>query len=159
GHAIECRLYAEDPAAGFVPATGRLLRLRLPAWPGVRVDSGVREGDEIGVRYDPLLAKVVAHAEDRDACIERMAAALAEAVVLGVATNLGFLRWALDQPGFRAGEAGIDFVERQWRPELVPPLPDDIRRAAAAAGTVAAVHVEAGDLVARGQVLVELETP
>jgi acetyl/propionyl-CoA carboxylase alpha subunit len=134
GHAIECRLYAEDPAAGFVPATGRLLRLRLPAWPGVRIDAGVREGDEVGVRYDPLLCKLIAHAQDRDACIERMAAALADTVVLGVDTNLGFLRWLLDQPGFRAGEAGIDFVEQRWRGELAPELPGDIRRAAQAAG-------------------------
>jgi acetyl/propionyl-CoA carboxylase alpha subunit len=99
----------------------------------VRVDTGVREGDEVGVRYDPLLAKVIAHAEDRDACIERMAAALADTTVLGVQTNLGFLRWLLDRPGFRAGAAGIDFVEREWRPELVPPLPDDVRAAALAA--------------------------
>ena len=134
GHALECRLYAEDPAAGFVPATGRLARLRLPVWPGVRVDAGVREGDEVGVRYDPLLAKVIAHAEDRDACIERIAAALADTTVLGVQTNLGFLRWLLDQPGFRAGAAGIDFVEREWRAELVPPLPDEVRAAALAAG-------------------------
>jgi acetyl/propionyl-CoA carboxylase alpha subunit len=134
GHAIECRLYAEDPAAGFVPATGRLLRLRLPAWPGVRIDAGVREGDEVGVRYDPLLCKLIAHAQDRDACIERMAAVLADTVVLGVDTNLGFLRWLLDQPGFRAGEAGIDFVEQRWRGELAPELPGDIRRAAQAAG-------------------------
>ncbi len=134
GHAIECRLYAEDPASGFVPATGRLLRWRLPAWPGVRVDAGVREGDEVGVRYDPLLGKLIAHAQDRDACIERMAAALAGTVVLGVTTNLGFLRWLLDQPGFRAGEAGIDFVEREWRMELAPELPEAVRRAALAAG-------------------------
>jgi 3-methylcrotonyl-CoA carboxylase alpha subunit len=134
GHALECRLYAEDPAAGFVPATGTLLRLRLPSWPGLRVDAGVREGDEVGVRYDPLLAKLIAHAEDRDACIERMAAALAEVSVLGVTTNLGFLRWVLDQAGFRRGAAGIDFVDREWRPALVPPLPDDVRRAALRAG-------------------------
>jgi 3-methylcrotonyl-CoA carboxylase alpha subunit len=145
GHAIECRLYAEDPAAGFVPATGRLERLRLPAWPGVRVDAGVREGDEVGVRYDPLLAKLIAHAEDRDACIERMAAALAEVSVLGVTTNLGFLRWLLEQPGFRAGEAGIDFVESRWRAELVPPLPDDVRRAALAAGHADIWHAFGSD--------------
>src|ERR671935_145549 len=90
GHALECRLYAEDPAAGFLPAAGRLLALDFPRWPGVRVDTGVRAGDEVGVRYDPLLAKVIAEAEDRDACIDRMAAALAETTVLGVATNLGF---------------------------------------------------------------------
>ncbi len=133
GHAIECRLYAEDPAAGFVPATGRLLRWRPPAWPGVRVDAGVREGDEVGVRYDPLLGKLIAHAQDRDACIERMAAALADTVVLGVDTNLGFLRWLLDQPEFRAGVAGIDFVGLRWRGELAPALPGDVRRAAQAA--------------------------
>jgi acetyl/propionyl-CoA carboxylase alpha subunit len=133
--------------------------------PGVRVDAGVREGDEIGVRYDPLLAKVIAHAEDRDACIERMAAALAETTVLGVQTNLGFLRWLLDQPGFRAGAAGIDFVERRWRAELVPPLPDDVRAAALAAGalhapmpgTVLRVDVQEGQAVAAGEPLVVLE--
>jgi acetyl/propionyl-CoA carboxylase alpha subunit len=134
GHALECRLYAEDPAAGFVPATGKLLRLRLPAWPGVRVDAGVREGDEVGVRYDPLLAKLIAHAEDRDACIERMAAALRDVSVLGVTTNLGFLRWVLGRPAFRTGAAGIDFVAAEWRSELVPPLPDDVRRSALRAG-------------------------
>src|SRR5581483_8380494 len=84
GHAIECRLYAEDPATGFLPAGGRLLRLRPPLWPGVRVDTAVAEGDEVGTAYDPLLAKVIAHAEDRDASVERMSAALAEMVVVGV---------------------------------------------------------------------------
>ena len=132
GHAIECRLYAEDPANGFLPAAGRLLELDLPRWPGVRIDTGVRAGDEVGVRYDPMLAKVIAHAEDRDACIDRMAAALADTAVLGVATNLGFLRWALHRPAFRAGEAVTDFVEREWSPDQVPELPEDVRRAALA---------------------------
>ena len=132
GHAIECRVYAEDPANGFLPAAGRLLELDLPRWPGVRIDTGVRAGDEVGVRYDPMLAKVIAHAEDRDACIDRMAAALAETAILGVATNLGFLRWALQRPAFRAGEAGTDFVEREWSPDQVPELPEDVRRAAVA---------------------------
>jgi acetyl/propionyl-CoA carboxylase alpha subunit len=132
GHAIECRLYAEDPANGFLPASGRLVELDLPRWPGVRVDTGVRSGDEVGTRYDPMLAKLIAHAEDRDACIDRMRAVLGETTVLGVATNLGFLRWALAQPAFRAGEAATDFVEREWRPDLVPALPDEIRRAAVA---------------------------
>ncbi|HEX2377279.1 MAG TPA: biotin carboxylase N-terminal domain-containing protein [Gaiellales bacterium] len=132
GHAIECRLYAEDPAAGFLPASGRLVELDLPRWPGVRVDSGVRAGDDVGTSYDPMLAKLIAHAEDRDACIDRMRAALAETAVLGVATNLGFLCWALGQPAFRAGEAGTDFVEREWSAALVPELPEEIRRAALA---------------------------
>jgi 3-methylcrotonyl-CoA carboxylase alpha subunit len=123
GHALECRLYAEDPANGFLPATGTLERFSLPHWPGVRCDSGVRAGDRVGVRYDPLLAKLIAHAEDRDACIDRMAAALADTVVLGVTTNLGFLRWVLDHPAVRAGEATTDLVEREWHAGLVPPLP------------------------------------
>ena len=77
GHAIQCRLYAEDPAREFLPATGRLERFDVPAWPGGRTDTGVRQGDLVGVRYDPLLAKVIAHAEDRDACLDRISAMLA----------------------------------------------------------------------------------
>ena len=123
GHAIECRLYAEDPAADFLPATGVLRRFMVPQWPGVRCDSGVRAGDRIGVRYDPLLAKVIAYGEDRDACAERLAAALAATAVLGVTTNLGFLRWAVDHPRFRSGEATTAFVEEEWSAALVPELP------------------------------------
>jgi 3-methylcrotonyl-CoA carboxylase alpha subunit len=132
GHAIEVRLYAEDPAAGFLPATGRVWSFRPPLWPGVRVDTALRDGDEVGVRYDPLLAKVIAHGEDRDACIERLAAALADTVVLGVTTNLGFLRRLLDEPVFRAGEATTDLVEQSLAPHGPPPLPDEVRRAALA---------------------------
>jgi acetyl/propionyl-CoA carboxylase alpha subunit len=124
GHAIECRLYAEDPAAGFVPAVGTLLRFSLPHWPGVRCETGARAGDRVGVRYDPLLAKLIAYAEDRDACVERLAAALAETVVLGVTTNLGFLRWVLEDELFRAGEATTEFVQQRWAPDLVPVLPE-----------------------------------
>ncbi|MGN6379009.1 MAG: acetyl/propionyl/methylcrotonyl-CoA carboxylase subunit alpha [Gaiellales bacterium] len=130
GHALELRLYAEDPASGFLPASGRLERFDVPSWPGLRVDSGATAGDEVGLRYDPLLAKLIAHAEDRDACIDRMAAALADTVVLGVATNLGFLRWLVAHPAFRAGEVDTGFVEREWSPALVPELPDEVRRAA-----------------------------
>jgi 3-methylcrotonyl-CoA carboxylase alpha subunit len=126
GHAIEARLYAEDPVAGFLPAAGTLVRFELPVWPGVRVDTAARQGDEVGLRYDPLLAKVIAHAEDRDACVERLRAALAETRVLGVTTNLGWLGWALEHPRFRAGEAGTDFVAEEWRPELAPELPDGV---------------------------------
>ena len=132
GHALECRLYAEDPAAGFVPGDGRLLRFRAPLWPGVRVDSGVREGDAVGLGYDPLLAKLIAHAEDRDACLDRMAAALRETEVLGVRTNLGFLGWLIAQPAFRSGDVDTGYVEREWSPSLVPALPEDVRRRAAA---------------------------
>ena len=133
GHALECRLYAEDPAAGFVPGDGRLVRFRPPLWPGVRVDTGVREGDAVGLGYDPLLAKLIAHAEDRDACLDRMAAALGETEVLGVRTNLGFLSWLIAQPAFRSGDVDTGYVEREWSPSLVPELPAELRRRAAAA--------------------------
>ena len=129
GHAIECRLYAEDPAAGFLPATGALRRFQLPQWPGVRCDSGVRAGDRVGVRYDPLLAKLIAFGEDRDACVERLSAALGATAVLGVTTNLGFLRWAVDHPRFRAGLATTAFVDEEWSPALVPELPAGVGRA------------------------------
>jgi acetyl/propionyl-CoA carboxylase alpha subunit len=132
GHALECRLYAEDPAAGFVPGGGRLLRFRPPLWPGLRVDTGVRQGDAVGLAYDPLLAKLIAHAEDRDACLDRMAAALRETEILGVRTNLGFLSWLISQPAFRSGDVDTGYVEREWSPSLVPDLPEDVRRRAAA---------------------------
>ncbi|HWT25241.1 MAG TPA: biotin carboxylase N-terminal domain-containing protein, partial [Solirubrobacteraceae bacterium] len=87
GHAVEARLYAEDPANGFLPATGTIRRWRAPAGPGVRVDAGVREGTEVGTRYDPLLAKVLAHGEDRATALRRLGRALGELELLGVATN------------------------------------------------------------------------
>ena len=121
----------KDPAAGFL-AGGRDARpVRASGVARVRVDTAARQGDEVGLRYDPLLAKVIAHAEDRDACVERLRAALAETRVLGVTTNLGWLGWALEHPRFRAGEAGTDFVAEEWRPELAPVLPDGVEPEAA----------------------------
>ncbi|HXG77577.1 MAG TPA: biotin carboxylase N-terminal domain-containing protein [Gaiellaceae bacterium] len=102
GHAVEVRLYAEDPVT-FLPQAGRIERLRLPE--GVRVDAGVQEGDEVGLAYDPLIAKLVAHGRDRDEALELLADALAETEVGGVTTNLPFLRWLVAHPRVRAGEA------------------------------------------------------
>ena len=96
GHAIEARLYAEDPAAGFLPATGRVVGLRWPA--GVRVDTGIREGDQVLDRYDPLLAKLIVHGPDRSAALTALRRALAETTILGVRTNLGYLRWLIEEP-------------------------------------------------------------
>src|SRR5205807_3367548 len=90
GHAIEARLYAEDPRT-FLPQSGRIARLRLPA--GVRVDAGVEEGDEVGTAYDPMIAKLIAHGPTRDEALSRLREALAETEVEGVTTNLPFLRW------------------------------------------------------------------
>jgi acetyl-CoA/propionyl-CoA carboxylase biotin carboxyl carrier protein len=98
GHAVEARVYAEDPRAGFLPTGGRVLALREPSGLGVRVDSGIAPGDVVGSAYDPLLAKVVAHGADRAEALARLDAALAGTVVLGLDTNVAFLRALLADP-------------------------------------------------------------
>jgi acetyl/propionyl-CoA carboxylase alpha subunit len=113
GHAIEARIYAEDPARGFLPQAGPLLLYREPRLPGVRVDSGVAEGGEVSVHYDPMLAKVTASAETREAAIARLIAALRAYPILGVRTNVPFLIRVLDHPLFRAGEVDTGFLDRE----------------------------------------------
>jgi acetyl/propionyl-CoA carboxylase alpha subunit len=115
GHAIEARVYAEDPANGFLPESGRILQLELPARPGVRSDSGIETGDDVTTFYDPLLVKVAAHAETRDEAIARLGCALAETTLLGVKSNIGFLGAVLRHPTFRAGEATTRFIETEMR--------------------------------------------
>ena len=117
GHAIEVRLYAEDAENGFLPATGSIEALRWPAGPGIRIDAGVSHGDEVTGRFDPMLAKVIAHGATRDEALERLASALDEMVVLGLTTNLRFLRWLIHQPVVRQGEARIDTLDRIWPPD------------------------------------------
>jgi 3-methylcrotonyl-CoA carboxylase alpha subunit len=107
GHAVEARLYAEDPRT-FLPQAGRLERLRLPS--GVRVDAGVEEGDEVGIAYDPLIAKLIADGETRDEALDRLGAALAETEVAGVVTNLPFLRWLVAHPALRDGDTTTAFL-------------------------------------------------
>lgn len=111
GHAIECRIYAEDAANGFLPQAGPLLVYREPQGPGLRIDSGVVEGDVVSVNYDPLLAKLTAHAESRGAAIDRALAALRNFPVLGIRTNVPFLLRILDHPAFRAGQVHTGFVD------------------------------------------------
>jgi acetyl/propionyl-CoA carboxylase alpha subunit len=115
GHAIEVRLYAEDPRT-FLPQAGRVEVLRLPG--GVRVDPGVEAGDEIGTRYDPLIAKLIAFGASREAAISSLRDALVETEVGGLTTNLPFLRWLAAHPAFRAGETTTDFLSRF--PPLTP---------------------------------------
>ncbi len=112
GHAIEARLYAEDPQRQFLPQTGTLHRLYLPPPEIARVDTGVREGEVVTPFYDPMIAKIIVHGEDREAAIGRLQRALAETAVLGVNTNLGFLARVAAHPDF--AEAAIDtgFIER-----------------------------------------------
>ena len=134
GHAIEARLYAEDPDAGFLPAAGRVLRLR---WPDrVRVDTGIREGDIITDRYDPLLAKLVAHGRTRDEALTRLRAALDGTLVLGLRTNLRFLRWLLAQAAVAEGNIRTDTLAALTLPP--PPVPDEATWSAAASALLGA---------------------
>ena len=134
GHALECRIYAEDPANHFYPSTGRVLEFKLPALPNVRADAGVARGDEVTAFYDPLLVKLVAYAETREGAIARMQNALREFVLLGVTTNIEFLQAVLEHPTFRAGQATTRFIERHfadWQP--APDVPQAVWLAAALA--------------------------
>ena len=117
GHAVEVRLYAEDAEDGFLPATGRIEALRWPSGEGIRVDAGIEVGMDVGGRFDPMLAKVVAHGRDRAQAFDRLVAALDETLVLGLVTNLRFLRWLVRQPVVRDGEARIDTLDRIWPPD------------------------------------------
>ncbi|HEU4864557.1 MAG TPA: biotin carboxylase N-terminal domain-containing protein [Candidatus Limnocylindria bacterium] len=119
GHAIEARVYAEDPESGFLPASGTVERLDWPE--GVRVDAGVRTGDVVTDRYDPLLAKIVASGDTRQEAIDRLRAALDETLVLGVRTNVRFLRWLLDQPPMRQGQMRTDTIAALELPPAASP--------------------------------------
>jgi acetyl/propionyl-CoA carboxylase alpha subunit len=184
GHAVEVRLYAEDPST-FLPQAGRIERLVLPA--SVRVDAGAAAGDEIGTAYDPMIAKLIGYGETRDEALDRLSAALRETDVGGVTTNLSFLRWLVDHPVVRAGEATTAFLTEHpplsrtpraappwnapWRlngpspPPAPPPSPDGAPGSpqeqstltAPMPGTVIKVLVRAGDRVAARRPLVVLE--
>jgi acetyl-CoA carboxylase biotin carboxylase subunit len=121
GHAIECRITSEDPANGFLPATGTITYLQAPAGPGIRWDCGIQAGDEISRHYDSLLAKLIVQAENRSGAIRRMRRSLEELVIAGVPTNQGFLRRLLADPDFSQGGVDIGFLDR--RPDLLQPEP------------------------------------
>ncbi|MFJ6743860.1 biotin carboxylase N-terminal domain-containing protein [Streptomyces sp. NPDC091279] len=132
GHAVEARLCAEDPAKGFLPSGGTVLLLREPDGEGVRVDSGLSEGTEVGSRYDPMLAKVIAYGPDRESALRKLRAALARTVTLGVVTNAGFLRRLLAHPAVVAGELDTGLVERVVDELVEMAVPDEVYEAAAA---------------------------
>ena len=116
GHAVEVRIYAEDAEDGFLPATGRVELVRWPAGEGVRVDAGIETGSEVTGRFDPMLAKVVAHGRDRAEALGRLVRALDETVILGLTTNLRFLRWLVSGQTVRDGLARTDTIELIWPP-------------------------------------------
>ena len=131
GHAIECRIYAEDPYRDFVPSTGTLLRWRPPSGPGLRLDSGVAEGQEVSIYYDPMLAKLIAWAPTRDQSLRRMSIALSQFLALGVITNIPLLRAVVEHPQFQRGEYDTGFLE--WNPAVTnPSITDETRMMARA---------------------------
>jgi len=138
GHAIECRIYAEDPEHGFLPQAGPLLLYREPSGPGVRVDAGVEEGGTVGIHYDPMLAKLVVSAETRAAAIARLRAALRQYAVLGIRSNIPFLLRLIDLPAFIAGDLHTGFIDEHREALLADGAPGVTALAAAAlARTVA----------------------
>ncbi len=138
GHAIECRIYAEDPDNQFLPSPGRIQQLRVPSGPGIRDDSGAAAGLDVPIFYDPMISKLIAWAEDRPSAIARMRRALSEYVVSGIKTTLPFFRWLLDQPEFRTGQFHTTYLdqvlkERNGLPFVeASPLQEDLAAVAAA---------------------------
>jgi 3-methylcrotonyl-CoA carboxylase alpha subunit len=125
GHAIECRVYAEDPQKAYLPSPGTITRLRLPRGRGVRNDVGTYEGDEISTYYDPMISKLLTFAPSRIEAIQRMERALSRYRVEGVKTNLDFLQTIVTHPAFRAGRVTTDFLETQLSAEAPSAPPDD----------------------------------
>jgi 3-methylcrotonyl-CoA carboxylase alpha subunit len=136
GHAIEVRIYAEDPDDRFLPQTGEIACYSEPSGPGVRVDSGVTQGSEIGVRFDPMLAKLICFGETRDAAIARLDRALRDYTILGTRTNVSWLRRVITQPAFREGLVSTRFLEEHESAlqRTVPPEVPVLAAALAAAG-------------------------
>ncbi|MFQ5614767.1 MAG: acetyl/propionyl/methylcrotonyl-CoA carboxylase subunit alpha, partial [Anaerolineae bacterium] len=150
GHAVECRVYAEDPANGFLPAAGPVLRAVEPVGPGVRVDAGVTTGDEVMLHYDPMIAKVIVLGQDREDALRKMDWALQHYVILGLTTNIPFLRDVIGHEAFRRGETTTDFVDRhfgQWQPAAS--APPDLALVAAALADM--IEETPGEAVRDGQ--------
>jgi acetyl-CoA carboxylase biotin carboxylase subunit len=137
GHAIECRIYAEDPYNNFLPSAGRIMRLRIPEGPGVRNDTGIFEGWDVSVYYDPLLAKLIVWGKDRKEAIERAQRALSEYLIEGIATTIPFHKWIMRQTAFHKGEIDATFIDR----EFTSAVPDEKPGFAEAAIIAAALDV------------------
>ena len=120
GHAIECRVYAEDPSTGFLPSTGKLLQFIQPQGPGIRVDSGFAAGDDVTHFYDPLLAKLIVYAGSREDAIQRMKNALNDFIIHGVVTNMDYMRAVLETDDFKQGKVTTRWVETKFGEWNVP---------------------------------------
>ena len=131
GHAVEVRVYAEDPAAGFLPTGGRILALHEPSGPGIRVDSGISSGGVVGSDYDPMLSKIIAYGADRGEALRRLDSALRDTVLLGLGTNIAFLRALLADDDVRAARLDTGLVGRRVEDWTATELPADVLAAAA----------------------------
>ena len=120
GHALECRIYAEDVENNFAPSIGQILHHRLPSGPGIRVDRGIDVLSKVSVYYDPMLSKVISYGKDREEAIQRMKLALGAYQIVGVITNIHAFRWVLSRESFLNGTFDINFIEK----EFMPLLPD-----------------------------------
>ena len=140
GHAIECRVYAEDPDAGFMPSPGRITALRAPDGPGIRDDSGAEAGGEVTVFYDPLISKLVAWGADRPQAVARMQRALREYDVRGIRTSLAFFRWMLRQPEFLAADFHTEYLDGLLQQRRGTPFSEPDLSAAEVAVVAAAIQ-------------------
>ncbi len=140
GHAIECRITAEDPERDFMPSIGKIHRFRLPSGPGLRNDAGIYPGAEITPYYDSLVAKLISWGRDRNEARRRMLRALDEYVIEGVKTSIPFHRWALQHPAFVAGAIDTGFVGAEYHPRHIAPSPEDEALAVRAAALHALLH-------------------
>ncbi|MBM3772216.1 MAG: acetyl-CoA carboxylase biotin carboxylase subunit [Acidimicrobiia bacterium] len=152
GHALECRIYAEDPDNNFLPSPGRIQQLRAPSGPGIRDDSGATAGLDVPIFYDPMISKLVAWAEDRPSAVARMRRALAEYVVSGIKTTLPFFTWLLQQPAFASGQFHTTYLDevlksRNGRPFVEPTPETEAVAAVAAALQIALARTSGGGSV------------
>ena len=146
GHAVEARLYAEDPERGFLPSTGRLIALKFPQGEGLRVDTGVEEGSEVTPFYDPMIAKLIAHGNSRHEALDRLAGALDNTIVVGPRSNAGFLAALCRAAEFRKGDFDTGFIDRNLA--ALGAVPQGLDRAAAALGTQKLVERESARIAA-----------
>jgi acetyl-CoA carboxylase biotin carboxylase subunit len=140
GHAIECRVYAEDPDAHFVPSPGRITSLRVPGGPGIRDDSGVEEGDEVPIYYDPLVSKLIAWGADRPEAIRRMSRALSEYEVGGIRTTLPFFRWLMTQDDFAHARFHTEYLDELLQQRASEPFSSVDLSVLEVAAMAAAIH-------------------
>jgi acetyl-CoA carboxylase biotin carboxylase subunit len=136
GHAIEIRICAEDPANQFLPDVGKLEHFKAPGGPGIRIDSGYEEGDEIPIFYDPLMAKLIVYAENRDAAIKRMSRTIEKFDLRGVSSTLGFCHWVMNHPDFQHGWFDTHFIAKKFEVEMLSQKPNDEEVKAIAIGLV-----------------------